>query len=71
MQFRISEAFLSVSVSFSVHGYFALPHVNVTARNSVQLNVLLLKESKCQSFPSAGQTMNNCYFKENRGLELK
>lgn len=70
VRFRISETLLSASASLSVRGHSALPHVNVTAHNSVQLNMLLLKESKCQSFPSAGQTMNNCYFKENRQLEL-
>lgn len=57
---------------FSVRGYFPVLHVNVTARTSVQFNVLLPKELKCQSFPSfADQTMNNCYFKENKSLELK
>lgn len=48
-----------------------MPYVNVTARSSDQFNLLLLKESKCQSFPSADQTMNNCYFKENKRQELK
>lgn len=48
-----------------------MPYVNVTAHSPDQFNLLLLKESKCQSFPSADQTMNNCYFKENKRQELK
>ncbi len=62
---------LSEYLHFSVRGYFPVPHVNVTARSSAQFNVLLFKESKCQSFPSADQTMNNCYFRENKSLVLK
>lgn len=72
VQFKISAAFLSVWVSsFQCRGYIPVPHVNVTARSPAQFNVLLFKESKCQSFPSADQTMNNCYFKENKSLVLK
>lgn len=52
-------------------GHFPMPHVNVTAFSSAQFNVLLFKEKKCQSFPSADQTVNNCYFKENKSLVLK
>lgn len=59
------NVFISVSVATS-----PVPHVNVTARSSVQFNVLLLKERKCHSFLSAAQTMNNCYFGENK-RELK
>lgn len=53
VRLRISKAFpvcLSLLIS-SVRGHFPAPHVNVTARSSAQFNVLLFKESKCQSSP--------------------
>lgn len=70
--FRILEAVLSISVSlFLSLGDFALSNDNVTAQSSVQLTVLYLKESKYQLFPSPGQTVSNCHFKENRSPKLK
>lgn len=73
VQYRISEAFQSVwESSFSVSADTSPRHMlmwQLVAR--AQFNVLLFEESKCQSFPSADQTMNNCYFKENKRPALK